>query len=69
VVPSVEAASAGVLRFTEKRQPTTLARFVRLRVIDQEGAYWRCGVEIQAGGSERIRSSCSRSRLTSAFAR
>ncbi|MFD0344557.1 helicase associated domain-containing protein [Streptomyces sp. NPDC127117] len=36
---------AGVLRFSEERDPAVLARFVRLRVIDPEGAYWRRGIE------------------------
>jgi len=38
LVPSVGAASAGVLRFTEKRNPIPRTQFVRLRVIDHEGA-------------------------------
>ncbi|MEU2135369.1 helicase associated domain-containing protein [Streptomyces sp. NPDC018352] len=38
-------AAAGVLRFSEERDPAVLARFVRLRVIDPEGAYWRRGIE------------------------
>ncbi|MGW2113414.1 hypothetical protein, partial [Streptomyces sp. NPDC001948] len=29
----------------EDRDPAVLARFVRLRVIDPEGAYWRHGIE------------------------
>ncbi|MEV5205137.1 Helicase associated domain protein [Streptomyces sp. NPDC053720] len=41
----VSGAAAGVLRFSEERDPATLAQFVRLRVIDPEGAYWRRGVE------------------------
>ncbi|MEU9763904.1 helicase associated domain-containing protein, partial [Streptomyces sp. NPDC047987] len=35
----------GVLRFSEQRDPAVLAQFVRLRVIDPEGAYWRRGIE------------------------
>ncbi|MFE6496300.1 helicase associated domain-containing protein [Streptomyces sp. NPDC057748] len=41
----VSGAAAGVLRFSEERDPAVLARFVRLRVINPEGAYWRRGVE------------------------
>ncbi|MCX5338475.1 DEAD/DEAH box helicase [Streptomyces sp. NBC_00140] len=45
LVPAVGAAAAGVLRFTEERDPAVLTQFVRLRVIDPEGAYWRRGIE------------------------
>ncbi|WP_078959972.1 DEAD/DEAH box helicase [Streptomyces sp. NRRL B-24085] len=45
VVPAAGAAAAGVLRFTEERDPAALAQFVRLRVIDPEKAYWRRGIE------------------------
>ncbi|MEV7076677.1 Helicase associated domain protein [Streptomyces sp. NPDC093990] len=45
VVPAVGASAAGVLRFSEQRDPATLTQFVRLRVIDPEGAYWRRGIE------------------------
>jgi superfamily II DNA or RNA helicase len=45
VVPAVGATAAGVLRFTEERDPAALTQFVRLRVIDPEGAYWRRGIE------------------------
>ncbi|OIJ64992.1 helicase [Streptomyces mangrovisoli] len=41
----VSARAAGVLRFTEERDPAVLAQFVRLRVIDPEMAYWRRGIE------------------------
>ncbi|WP_406251950.1 Helicase associated domain protein, partial [Streptomyces atratus] len=41
----VSGTAAGVLRFSEQRDPAALARFMRLRVIDPEGAYWRRGVE------------------------
>uniref|UniRef100_UPI002F91125D DEAD/DEAH box helicase n=1 Tax=Streptomyces sp. NBC_01553 TaxID=2975877 RepID=UPI002F91125D len=41
----VSAGAAGVLRFSEERDPAVLAQFVRLRVIDPEGAYWRRGIE------------------------
>ncbi|MEV6080681.1 Helicase associated domain protein [Streptomyces sp. NPDC052069] len=50
-------AAAGVLRFSEERDPVAVARFLRLRVIDPEGAYWRRGVEAagrwlrESGGS------------------
>ncbi|MFF3787932.1 helicase associated domain-containing protein [Streptomyces sp. NPDC001933] len=37
----MSGAAAGVLRFSEERDPAVLAEFVRLRVIDPEGAYWR----------------------------
>ncbi|MFE2584876.1 Helicase associated domain protein [Streptomyces sp. NPDC059378] len=42
----VGAAAARVLRFSEERDPAALARFVRLRVIDPEKAYWRRGIEV-----------------------
>ncbi|MFF3788132.1 helicase associated domain-containing protein [Streptomyces sp. NPDC001933] len=38
-------AAAGVLRFSEERDSAVLARFMRLRVIDPEDAYWRRGIE------------------------
>ncbi|WP_427925183.1 Helicase associated domain protein [Streptomyces sp. cg40] len=41
----VGAAAAGVLRFSEERDPAALTQFVRLRVIDPEAAYWRRGIE------------------------
>ncbi|MGW5657811.1 Helicase associated domain protein [Streptomyces humi] len=44
-VVQVGAAAAGVLRFSEERDPAALAQFVRLRVIDPERAYWRRGIE------------------------
>ncbi|MFC9758658.1 helicase associated domain-containing protein [Streptomyces sp. NPDC056921] len=44
-VVRVSGAAAGVLWFREERDPAVLARFVRLRVIDPEGAYWRRGIE------------------------
>jgi hypothetical protein len=37
--------AAGVLRFSEDRDPAALTAFVRLRVIDPEGVYWRRGIE------------------------
>ncbi|MEV7857074.1 Helicase associated domain protein [Streptomyces sp. NPDC088183] len=42
---ALSRAAAGVLRFSEERDPAAVARFVRLRVIDPERAYWRRGVE------------------------
>ncbi|MFF8423347.1 Helicase associated domain protein [Streptomyces sp. NPDC015680] len=56
----VSAGAAGVLRFSEDRDPAVLAQFVRLRVIDPEGAYWRRGVEaagrwLRETGSDRLR--------------
>ncbi|MEV7394886.1 Helicase associated domain protein [Streptomyces sp. NPDC091215] len=44
-VVQVGAAAAGVLRFSEERDPAALTQFVRLRVIDPERAYWRRGIE------------------------
>ncbi|MER6499172.1 helicase associated domain-containing protein, partial [Streptomyces sp. NPDC001455] len=41
----VGAAAAGVLRFSEERDPEILAQFVRLRVIDPERTYWLRGIE------------------------
>ncbi|MEU9318229.1 helicase associated domain-containing protein [Streptomyces sp. NPDC048295] len=34
-----------MLRFSEGRDPAVLDQFVRLRIIDPEGAYWRRGIE------------------------
>lgn len=45
VVERVSARAAGVLRFSEERDPAALTQFVQLRVIDPEGAYWRRGIE------------------------
>ncbi|WP_406429989.1 Helicase associated domain protein [Streptomyces sp. NBC_00631] len=45
-VARVGAAAAGVLRFSEERDPAALAQFVRLRVIDPEAAYWRRAIEV-----------------------
>ncbi|MFD5586724.1 Helicase associated domain protein [Streptomyces sp. NPDC127063] len=41
----VSGRAAGLVRFAEDRDPAVLAAFVRLRVIDPEGAYWRRGIE------------------------
>ncbi|MGW7244415.1 hypothetical protein [Streptomyces sp. NPDC054804] len=38
-VARVGAAAAGVLRFSEERDPAALTQFIRLRVIDPEAAY------------------------------
>ncbi|MFF8717774.1 Helicase associated domain protein [Streptomyces sp. NPDC015184] len=58
--PPVSAAAAGLVRFGKERDPAVLAAFVRLRVIDPEGAYWRRGVEaatrwLRETGSDRLR--------------
>ena len=52
--------AAGVLRFSEERDPAALTRFVQLRVIDPEGAYWRRGIEaatrwLRETGSSELR--------------
>ncbi|MGW3036442.1 Helicase associated domain protein [Streptomyces sp. NPDC001178] len=57
---AVSAAAAGLLRFSEARDPATLARFVQLRVIDPENAYWRRGIEaathwLRETGSSELR--------------
>ncbi|MFJ2249601.1 Helicase associated domain protein [Streptomyces sp. NPDC087862] len=53
-------AAAGLVRFGEERDPAVLATFVRLRVIDPEGMYWRRGIEAAARwlretGNDRLR--------------
>ncbi|MEU9568279.1 Helicase associated domain protein, partial [Streptomyces sp. NPDC048161] len=58
--PLASAGAAGVLRFSEERDPVTLAEFVRLRVINPEGAYWRRGIEaasrwLRETGNDRLR--------------
>ncbi|MFF3540169.1 Helicase associated domain protein, partial [Streptomyces sp. NPDC002466] len=58
--PQVSAAAGSVPRFSEERDPAALASFVRLRVIDPEGAYWRRGVEaasrwLRETGNDRLR--------------
>ncbi|MEU2879783.1 hypothetical protein [Streptomyces sp. NPDC007070] len=50
----VNAAAAGVLRFSTERDPAALAALVRLRVIDVENAAWR------RGGWRRRRNGCGR---------
>ncbi|MEU4173288.1 Helicase associated domain protein [Streptomyces sp. NPDC026665] len=59
-VERVSARAAGVLRFTEERDPAALTQFVQLRVIDPEGAYWRRGIEaatrwLRESGSAELR--------------
>ncbi|WP_424894304.1 Helicase associated domain protein [Streptomyces sp. SAI-124] len=44
-VEPVSERAAGVLRFSEERDPAALTQFVRLRVIDPERAYWLRGIE------------------------
>ncbi|MFD9445863.1 Helicase associated domain protein [Streptomyces sp. NPDC060006] len=56
----VSERAAGVLRFSEERDPAALTRFVQLRVIDPEGAYWLRGVEaatrwLRETGSSELR--------------
>ncbi|MET8747956.1 hypothetical protein [Streptomyces sp. NPDC004728] len=41
----MNGAAAEVLRFGKERDPAVLAQFVRLRITDPEGAYWRRGIE------------------------
>ncbi|MCX5009157.1 Helicase associated domain protein [Streptomyces sp. NBC_00638] len=58
--PRVSGAAAGVLRFSEERDPFALTQFIRLRIIDPEGAYWRCGIEaatrwLRESGSVELR--------------
>ncbi|MEV7888999.1 Helicase associated domain protein [Streptomyces sp. NPDC002817] len=60
LVPPVGAAAAGVLRFSEERDPAVLTQFVRLRVIDPERAYWLRGIEaatrwLRETGSSELR--------------
>ncbi|WP_326844593.1 DEAD/DEAH box helicase family protein [Streptomyces sp. NBC_01558] len=59
-VARVSGAAAGVLRFSEERDPFALTQFVRLRIIDPEGAYWRRGIEaatrwLRETGSSELR--------------
>ncbi|WP_435885442.1 Helicase associated domain protein [Streptomyces tauricus] len=56
----VSERAAGVLRFSEERDPALLTRFVQLRVIDPEGAYWRRGIQaairwLRETGSSELR--------------
>ncbi|MFK8906241.1 Helicase associated domain protein [Streptomyces sp. YS-3] len=45
---AMSGAAAQLLRFSTPRDPTELARFVRLRVIEPEGEYWRRGIQAAA---------------------
>ncbi|WP_449352095.1 Helicase associated domain protein, partial [Streptomyces shaanxiensis] len=59
-VELVSGRAASVLRFSEERDPAMLTQFVRLRVIDPEGAYWRRGIEaatrwLRETGSSELR--------------
>ncbi|MET9971525.1 helicase associated domain-containing protein [Streptomyces sp. NPDC006356] len=51
LVPTVGAAAAGVLRFSEERDPAVLTQFVRLRVIDPKSR----GVVVPARRSQSDR--------------
>ncbi|WP_425587306.1 Helicase associated domain protein [Streptomyces mexicanus] len=56
----VSERAAGLLRFSEPRDPAVLAQFVRLRVIDPENAYWRRGIAaatrwLRQTGSDQLR--------------
>ncbi|MGW7210489.1 Helicase associated domain protein [Streptomyces sp. NPDC054837] len=60
LVPAVGVAAAGVLRFSEERDPAVLTQFVRLRVIDPERAYWLRGIKaatrwLRESGSSELR--------------
>ncbi|MFH8519990.1 helicase associated domain-containing protein [Streptomyces gelaticus] len=48
-----------MLRFSEERDPAAVAQFVRLRVIDPEGAYWRCGIEAAGATAAGDRERCA----------
>ncbi|MFI9781840.1 Helicase associated domain protein [Streptomyces sp. NPDC051956] len=37
--------AAALLRFSAPRDPALIARFIRLRIIDPENAYWRRGIQ------------------------
>ncbi|MGD6748510.1 Helicase associated domain protein [Streptomyces sp. BH106] len=59
-VDLVSAGARELLKFSSPRDPALLARFVRLRVLEPEGAYWRRGVEaaaryVQETGSAQLR--------------
>ncbi|MFE1953250.1 Helicase associated domain protein [Streptomyces sp. NPDC059524] len=41
----VSAGARELLKFSSPRDPALLARFVRLRVLEPEGEYWRRGLE------------------------
>ncbi|MEV6553725.1 Helicase associated domain protein [Streptomyces sp. NPDC051597] len=42
---AVSTAAARLLRFSTPRDPTLLAQFVKLRVIEPENEYWRRGIQ------------------------
>ncbi|MET8788401.1 Helicase associated domain protein [Streptomyces sp. NPDC004589] len=52
----VSQAAAGLVKFSEERDPAMLAQFVRLRVIDPENTYWRRGVEAASRWLKETRS-------------
>ncbi|GAA2345483.1 DEAD/DEAH box helicase [Streptomyces kunmingensis] len=41
----VGGAATDLLKFSTPRDPALIARFIRLRVIDPENAYWRRGIQ------------------------
>ncbi|MET9499447.1 hypothetical protein [Streptomyces sp. NPDC006552] len=44
----MSTGARGLLKFSSPRDPVEPARFVRLRVLEPEGAYWRRGIEAAA---------------------
>ncbi|MFI7005563.1 Helicase associated domain protein [Streptomyces sp. NPDC050145] len=48
----VSAGARELLKFSSPRDPVQLARFVRLRVLEPEGEYWRRGIEACARYAE-----------------
>ena len=56
----VGAQARALLKFSAPRDPVQLARFVRLRVLEPEGEYWRRGLEaaaryVKETGAEQLR--------------
>jgi len=56
----VSAGARELLKFSSPRDPVQLARFVRLRVLEPEGEYWRRGIEaaaryVKETGTEQLR--------------
>ncbi|MFI0243109.1 Helicase associated domain protein [Streptomyces sp. NPDC016845] len=47
-VAAVSAGARELLKFSSPRDPVELARFLRLRVLEPEGAYWLRGIEAAA---------------------
>ncbi|GAA2347718.1 Helicase associated domain protein [Streptomyces kunmingensis] len=47
-VETVSARARELLKFSSPRDPVELARFLRLRVLEPEGAYWLRGIEAAA---------------------